>query len=216
VHCSSSTSHTGTAMRFARFATLDFLSSACRREQGEPAPDAATGRTIPGVALLRKPEVRCGAGTGVATIDQPKTCATTDATDGHRSLVPEAEPESSGSRTPNLSVSAPRCRRQSTQPGLEHRYYLHSHALGLSVSGGYPGLVQPLRAELEFVQYHGGGLLPICARGGFARRPVRDLQLRPRLAIHLQPVSAAAQGPVHPHQYGWAWASPRQCIYAIA
>src|SRR5437763_15797552 len=139
-------------MRFARFTTLDFLSSACRREQGEPAPDAATGRTIPGIALVRKPEVRCGAGTGVATIDQPKTCATTDATDGHRSLVPEAEPESSGSRTRDLSVSAPRCRRQSTQPGLEHRYYLHSHALGLSVSGGYPGLVQPLRAELEFVQ----------------------------------------------------------------
>src|SRR5438270_3179672 len=100
--------------------------------------------------------------------------------------------------------------------GLEHRYYLHSHALGLSVSGGYPGLVQPLRAELEFVQYHGGGLLPICARGGFARGPVRDLQLRPRLAIHLQPVSAAAQGPVHPHQYGWAWASPRQCVYRAA
>src|SRR5438270_7049878 len=65
-------------------------------------------------------------------------------------------------------------------------------------------------------KYHGGGLLPICARGGFARGPGRDLQLRPRIAIHLQPVSAAAQGPVHPHQYEWAWASPRQCVYRAA
>src|SRR5690349_5450378 len=99
-------------MRAARVAALHFLPSACWREQGESAADAATGRTIPGVGLLRKPQVRRGAGTGAATSHQPKTRATTDAADGHRSLVPEAESESSGNRTRDLSVSAPRCRRQ--------------------------------------------------------------------------------------------------------
>jgi len=53
VRCSSSSFNTGTAMRVARVAALDFLPSACRREQGESVPDAATGRTLPGVALLR-------------------------------------------------------------------------------------------------------------------------------------------------------------------
>ena len=100
-------------MRVARVAAVHVLPSARRREQRESAPDAATGRTIPGGALLRKPQVRCSAGARAATTHQPKTRATTNAVDGHRSLVPEAEPESSGTGTRDLSVSAPRGRRQS-------------------------------------------------------------------------------------------------------
>src|SRR5438067_7605246 len=201
-------------MRATRFAALHFLPSACRREQGESAPDAATGSTLFGVALLRQPQVCRGAGTGVATAHQPKTRATADAADGHRSLVPEAEPESPGSRARDLSVSTPRCRRQSAQPGLEHRYYLPS--AGLSVSGGHYGLVQSLRVELGSVQHLRGGFLSFHIGGRIARRQLRDLQLRPRLAVYLQPVSAAAQGPLYPNQHGWAWASSGQCVYRAA
>ena len=167
MRCSSSASNAGTTMRVARFAALYFLPSACRREQRESGSDAATGRTVSEIAVLRKPQVRRAAGTRTATTHQPKTRATTDAVDGHRSLVPEAESELSSSQTRDLSVSAPRCHCQPTQPGLEYRYYLHSDAIGLSVPGGHYGLVQPLRVELESLQYHGGGLLPICTGGGF-------------------------------------------------
>lgn len=188
MHCSSSASNAGTTMRTARVAALYFLPSACRREQGEPGSDAATGRTISGIAVLRKPQVRRAAGTRTATTDQPKTRATTHAVNGHRSLVPEAESESSGSRTRDLSVFAPQCHCQPAHPGLEHRYYLHSDALGLSVPGGHYRLVQPLRVELGPLQYHGGGLLPICTGGGFMHRQVRDLQLRSRVR-NLPPAS---------------------------
>ena len=213
MHCSSSASNAGPAMRAARVAALYFLPSACRREQGESGSDAATGRTISGIAVLRKPQVRRAAGTRTATTHQPKTRATVDAADGHRSLVSEAASESSGSRTRDLSVSAQRCHCQPAQPGLEHRYYLHSDALGLSVPGGHYGLVQPLRVELGSLQYHGGGLLPICTGGGFMHRQVRDLQLRSRCAIYLPPVSAAAQGPLYSDQHGWTRASHGQCAY---
>src|SRR5690348_2571915 len=85
-------------MRVARFAALYFLPSACRREQGESGFDAATGRTVSAIAILRKPQVHRAAGTRTATTHQPKTRATTDAVDGHRSLVPEAESELSAAR----------------------------------------------------------------------------------------------------------------------
>ena len=133
---------------------------------------------------------------------QPKTRATTDAVYGHRSLVPEAESESSGSRSRDLSVPAPRCHRQPAQPGLEHRYYLHSDALGLSVPGGHYGLVQPLRAELGSLQYHGGGLLPVCAGGGVPLRQVRDLQLRSRLR-NLPPASFCSRSRSAPSGSAW-------------
>src|SRR5262245_31309648 len=124
MHYSPSPVDAGATMRTARTATLDFLLSAGRRDQGEPASDAAAGRTVLGVALLRKPQVCRPAGTGVATGDQSQTSATTNADHGHRSLVPEAEPQSSGAWTRNLSVPASRRHHQPAQPSLEHRYYL--------------------------------------------------------------------------------------------
>src|SRR5690242_15379297 len=80
---SSSASNAGTTMRVARFAALHFLPSTSRREQGESGSDAATGRTVFAIAILRKPQVHRAAGTRTATTHQPKTCATTDAIDGH-------------------------------------------------------------------------------------------------------------------------------------
>src|SRR5947208_10515691 len=203
-------------MRTARFAALYVLPSGCRREQGQSGVDAATGRTVSGIAVLWKPQVCRAAGTRTARTHQPKTRATTDAAHGHRGLVPEAESESSGSWTRDLSLSAPRCPGQPTQPGLEHRYHLPSDAIRVPLPGGHYGLVQPLRVELGSLQYHGGGLLPICAGGGFARRPVRDLQLRSRCAIYLPPVLAATQGSLHSNQYGWARASHGQRVYRAA
>jgi hypothetical protein len=216
MHCSSSAVNVGPTMRTARFASFYFLPSARRREQRESGSDAATRRTVSGIAVLRKPQVRSAASTGTATSDQPKTRATVDAADGHRSLVPEAEPESSGRRARTLSVSAPRCHGQPAEPGLEHRYYIYSDAIGLFIPGGYYGLVQPLRVELGSLQHHGGGLLPICAGASFTRRQVRDLQLRSRRSIYLSPVLAAAEGSIDPHQYGWARASNRQRIHRAA
>src|SRR3954451_17424913 len=125
MHYSSSSVDAGATMRTARTATLDFLLSARRRDQGEPASHAAAGRTVPGVALLRKSQVCGGAGTGVATGSQQQTSATTDADHGRRSLVPEAESQPSGAWTRDLSVPASRLHHQPAHPGLEHRYYLY-------------------------------------------------------------------------------------------
>ena len=46
------------------------------------------------------------------------------------------------------------------QPGLEHRYYLHSDAWRLPVPSRRHGWVPPFCAQLGVVQYHGGRLLP--------------------------------------------------------
>src|SRR3954467_5474885 len=109
MHCSSSAVNLGAAMRTARFAAFHLLPSACRREQRESGSNAATGRTVSGAAVLRKPQVRRAAGARTERAHQPKACATTDAVDGYRSLVPEAESQSSCTWTRDLSVSAPRC-----------------------------------------------------------------------------------------------------------
>ena len=149
MHCSASAFNALTTMRTARFAALYVLPSGCRREQGQSGVDAATGRTVSGIAVLWKPQFCRAAGTRTARTHQPKTRATTDAAHGHRGLVPEAESESSGSRTRDLSLSAPRCPGQPTQPGLEHRYHLSSDAIRVPLPGGHYGLVQPLRVELD-------------------------------------------------------------------
>src|SRR3954447_12426063 len=216
MHYSSSSADAGATMRTARIATLDFLLSARRRDQGESASHAAAGRTVLGVALFRKPQVCGGAGTGVATGGQPKTSATTDADHGHRGLVPEAEPQPSGSGPRDLSILASRRHHQPAQPGLEHRYYLYSNALRFLVSGSHHRLVQPLRIELGSVQHDGGRLLPVHAGDGIARGPVRDLQLRPGLAVYFQPVPSTAQGPRHLDQHGWTRAGIGQCFHREA
>ena len=48
---------------------------------------------------------------------------------------------------------------QSSKPGLDGRYHLHTHGPGLSIFGGHHGLAQPVCADLVAVQYPGGGLL---------------------------------------------------------
>ena len=55
----------------------------------------------------------------------------------------------------NVSVPAQEPDHRASQPGLGHRHYLYPHATGISLSGGHHRPAQPLRPELERVQFHG-------------------------------------------------------------
>src|SRR3954466_3373417 len=216
MHCSPSTANSRATMRTPRFTALDVLLPAGMRDEGEPASDASARRTVSGVALFRKPQIRGGAQPGMPAADQPQTSAAADPTNGNRSLEPQpdSQPDCTGPR--DLSVPASQRNYQPPEPRLEHRYHLHSHALGIPVSGGHHGLVQALRSELGLVQHHGGRLLPLHAGDSFTRWHLRDLQLRSRLPVYFQSVSSTAERPCHLNQYGWSRTGSGQCVYRAA
>src|SRR5690348_9512422 len=82
-----SRSECATAVRTARTATFDVLSPAAAGECGEPAADAAAGRTLPGVPVLRQSPH--GGHVGI----EPQTHAAPDADSGDRSSLSESELE---------------------------------------------------------------------------------------------------------------------------
>src|SRR5215472_11931970 len=128
------------AVRAAQSAALDLLLPAAAGERAEPAPAPATGRVVPGLPVLWQPTDGGHAG------GQPQTHSAVDGDSGYRSSLSEtkSEPASAGPR--DLPVPAPRGFDRAAQSSLEHRYYLHSDAWRLSLSGRHHGLVQPLRA----------------------------------------------------------------------
>src|SRR6266851_1421304 len=131
-----------TAVRTAGSAPLNLLLPAAAGECREPASAPRTRRTVSEMPLLRQPQDGRHAG------GEPQTRPAPDAHFGHRSAVSQTELEPPGAGSPDLPVPAARRRNRAAQPRLEHRYYLHSHAWRLSVSGRGDGLVQPLRAQL--------------------------------------------------------------------
>src|SRR5579863_3040660 len=189
------------AVRVAGRAALDLLLPAAAGERGEPAPHAKAGPVVHEAAVFRQPQdgrrVRRG----------PPSCPAADAHFGNPSALPQTASESPGSGPPDLSVPATRRSDPAAQPRLEHRYYLHSHAWRLPVSGGGDGLVQPVRAQLGTVQHDGDRLLPGRTRRGLPLRPTRNLELRPGLAVHCGRLPGSAQTTRHPDQHGW----PRPC-----
>src|SRR5580700_2993746 len=135
-----SAAHRATAVRTAGGAALNLLPPASAGECEELAAVARARRAVPGVAVLRRPQdgrrVRRG----------PPSRPAADAHFGNRSPLCETEPEPSGAGSPDLPVPAARRGDPPAEPRLEHRYYLHSGARRISVSGRGDGLVQPLRA----------------------------------------------------------------------
>src|SRR5882724_5947621 len=109
-----------TAVRTAGRAALDLLLPAAVGERGEPAAVARARRVVPEAAFLRQPQdgrqVRRG----------PPSRPAADADFGNRSSLPQTEPESTGSRPPDLPIPIARRCDRAPQPSLEHRYYLPS------------------------------------------------------------------------------------------
>src|SRR5277367_2894049 len=171
--CRPSAPQHSTAVRTVGPAALDLLLPADAGQCGEPAAVARARRTVPEVAVLRQPQ------DGRRVKRGPPSRPSADAHFGNRSSLSQAAPESPGAGPPDLPVPVARRCDQAAQPGLEHRYYLHSDAWRVSLPGRRDGLVQPLRAELGDLQYHGDWLLPGCARRRVSLRPTRNLELRP-------------------------------------
>src|SRR5580704_11570284 len=111
-----------TTVRAVGAAALDLLLSAAAGERREPACPAAARRTVSGTSLLRQPAH------GGHTGGEPQTHPAADGYSGNRSSVSETELEPSGGRPRNLPVPAARLGDRAAQPGLEHRYYVHSDA----------------------------------------------------------------------------------------
>src|SRR5450432_1290683 len=195
------------AVRTAGSAALHLLLSAAAGDRGEPAPDAPVRRVVPEMPVLREPQ------DGLRVGHQSQTRATADADSGHRSPLSQTELEPPGTGSQDLPVSAARRGNPPAQPRLEHRYYLHSDAWRLSVSGRGDGLVQPLRAELGAVEHHGHGVLFDGARGRVRLRPTPNLELRSRLAIYFDGFSRAAQTARHRHQHGRPRTRARQRVH---
>src|SRR6266508_2537385 len=141
------------AMRPARRAALDLLlpAAAGGRRESTSAPQAR--RAVHGLPVLRQPSHGRYAG------GRPQAHAAADADSGNRSPLSETEPEPSDARPRGLPVPAARGLDRTAQPGLEHRYYVPSDAWRLPLPGGRNGLVQPFRAQLGTLQYHGDRLL---------------------------------------------------------
>src|SRR5256885_5387138 len=206
----TSAAHRATAVRTAGSAALDLLLSAAAGERGEPAADAPARRAVPEAPVLRQPE------DGRRTGHQSQTRPTADAHSGYRSplLQTQLEPPGTGSR--GVPVPAARRHHRKTKSRLEHRYYVHSDAWRLSLSGRGDGLVQPLRAQLGTVQHDGNRVLPGRARRRVPLRPTRNLELRSGLAIYFRRLSGSAQKAWHLDQYGWTRPRTRQRFHRAA
>src|SRR4051794_1085411 len=196
-----SASQHSTAVRTAGSATLDILLPTASGERREPAVTSPARPTVHEAAILRQPQ------NGRRTRSEPQAHSAPHAYSGHRSPLSQTELESPCSGSPHLPVPAARCRYRKTQPRLEHRYYLHSHARWLSVFGRRDGLVQPIRAQLGIVQHDGYRFLPGGAQRRFALRPARDLELRSRLAVYGGRLPGTHPEAWHRHQHG----RPRPC-----
>src|SRR6202790_1943761 len=161
--------HCATAVRTAGSAALDLLLPAAAGDRGEPAPDAPARRAVSETSVLREPQ------DGRRTGDQSQTRATADAHSGHRSPLRETQLKPPGVGSRSLPVlTARRCHR-TPKSRLEHRYYVHSDAWRLSLSGCGDGLVQPLCAQLGAIQHDGNRLLPGRASRRVSLRPTRNL-----------------------------------------
>src|SRR5439155_22818928 len=144
---------------------------------------------------------------------KPQTHPAADAHSGHRSALPETQPEPPGSRSPDLPLPATRRLHRTAQPSLEHRYYVYSDAWRLPLPGGRDGLVQPLRAQLGTLQYDGDRLLSGRAGGGVPLRPTRNLELRSGRAIHRGGFFGSAETTRRIDQHGRTGPCPGQRVH---
>src|SRR5215510_444376 len=206
----TSRSERAAAMRTAGVAALDLLLPAAAGECGEPSSAAQARRAVPGVPVLRQPSNGRHAG------GQSQTDPAAHGDCGNRSSLSETElePPSAGPR--GLSVPVARCLDRAAQPGLEHRYYIHSDAGWLPLPGGRDGLVQPLRTQLGTLQHNGNRFLSGRPGGRVALRSTRDLELRSGRAVHRGGFSGAAEKAPRVDQHGWTGPRSGQCFHRAA
>src|ERR1044072_4464159 len=195
------------AVRTAVPAAIELLLPAAAGECEELAADAAVGRTVYGVPVLRQsPD-------GGYAEGEPQAYPAADADFGYRSALSQTEFEPAGARSRGLPVPAAGRGDRAAQSSLEYRYYVRSDASRLSVSGRDYGLVQSVRAQLGTVQHDGDRLLPGRTGKRVPLRSTRDLELGSRFAVHRDRVSGAVEKTRHLHQYGWTRARPGQCFH---
>src|SRR6266496_124693 len=206
----TSRSERPTAMRTAGVAALDLLLPAAARERGEPASATQTRRAVHGVAVLRQPSH------GRHAAGQSQTNPAAHADSGNRSSLSETEFEPPGARPRDLSVLAARRQDRTTQPRLEHGYYVHSDAGRLPLPRGRDGLVQPFRAQLGTLQHDGDRLLPGRAGGGVSLRPTRDLEFGSRGPVHLCGLLGTAEKTRRVDQHGRTRPRPGQRFHRAA
>src|SRR5689334_4873647 len=116
----TSRSERPTAMRTAGVAALDLLLPAAAGEPGEPASATQTRRAVHGVAVLRQPSHGRRAG------GESQANPAAHADSGNRSSLSETELKPPGARPRGVSVLAARRLDRTSQPSLEHRYYICS------------------------------------------------------------------------------------------
>src|ERR1017187_6689693 len=191
-------------VRTARAAALDVLLRTAAGERRESASAPAARRAVYGLPVLRQPPNGGHAG------GKPQTYSAADAHSRHRSALSQTESEPSGTWPRDLSVPAARRPHHSAQSGLEYRYYLHTDARRISLSGCGHRLVQPFRAQLGTFQYDGNQLLPRGARSCVPLRSAGYLEQRSGLSVHRRRFSGTAQAARHLDQHGWPWPRARQ------
>src|SRR5258708_14642810 len=205
-----SAAHRPAAVRTAGSAALDLLLSAAAGERGEHAPDASARPVVHEAPVFRQPK------DGRRTGDKSQTRATADAHSGYRSALRQTQLEPSGTGSRNLSIPASRRHRRKSKSRREHRYYVHSDAGWLSLSGRGDGLVQPLCAELGAIQCDGNRLLSGRASRGLPLRPTRNLELRSGLTVYFRRLLGSAEEARDFHQHGWARPRTRQRFHRTA
>src|SRR5947209_10113545 len=121
---------------------------------GRPGVDAADGRTLYGLAVLRVAANGCGV--APRRLDgEPQAGAAADAGDGAGGDLPEAEHQQGTSGAQGSPVSVAGSGDRATEPGLVRRHHVYPNGQGFCVSGGGDGLVQPPGSGMAAVDSHG-------------------------------------------------------------
>ena len=185
------------------------------RECGEPGVDAADGRIVVAVPVLRQPAdgaPSAARGRGCGTASGPPA----DAPDGAGSALPQAAHEQFAAGAPHLSVPASRPDDRPPGPRLVCRYHLHSGVGGLPVPGRGHGLGQPSRAGLAVVEHDGHRLLHPGAGSSAWDRHAGDLQHRSGSAVYQRGVHRAGAGGGRAMLDGRPGALPGQRLHRAA
>jgi len=196
-------------MRVGSGRTFGAVLRACRRDSRKLVVDALAGRTIHDSAFLwRSTYDRLASAGGLPRQSEASQAAV--AADGTRGDLPKAAIVTTWSGAPHLSLPSPRSRDYKDQSGLELRYYLHSIAPGVYLSGSYHGLVQSLRPGLGSLAYDGIEFLHRGSGLGFAESSARDIQFGPGSTVYKHGIHGLLNAARNSDQHGWAWPCPGQ------
>ena len=180
-------------------------------ERGESAVNAATGRAVYADAVLRESaNERVAARAGLGS--EPKANTTADAADRDRSHLRQATLVGSSAWTSDLSVLVTGSEDRTAQSSLEHGHHVRAVEGRLHLPDGDPGLVQPVRVGLGSIGDDGYQFLRLRIGRGIEDHAARDIQFRPRLAVHQRRVHEPAEKRRNPDQHGWPRPRVGQCV----